>query len=61
VALDLFAAGTYCRRASARTLRDITFCADERGQLLLDAYLPLGSGGRSPAVLLDHVLVAGAE
>jgi len=53
VALDLFAAGTVLPAPTgARTIRDITYRADDRGPLLLDAYLPADPAGPRPGVLL---------
>lgn len=53
MAIDLFAAGTVLPApASARAVRDITYYVDERGPLLLDAYLPSQSAGPWPGVLL---------
>lgn len=53
MALDLFAAGTVLPApAGARIIRDITYYTDERGPLLLDAYLPARSDGPRPGVLL---------
>jgi dienelactone hydrolase len=53
MALDLFTAGTVLPAPTgARVLHDLTYFADERGPLLLDAYLPAAAAGRSPAVLL---------
>jgi len=53
VALDLFAAGTVLPAPTgARIIPDITYHTDERGPLLLDAYLPTEPRGRWPCVLL---------
>ena len=53
VALDLFAAGTVLPTpAGARIARDIPYHVDDRGPLLLDAYIPARPGGPWPAVLL---------
>lgn len=53
VALDLFATGTVLPApVGARIIPDITYYADARGPLLLDAYLPKQRGGPWPAVLL---------
>ena len=53
MALDLFASGTVLPApAVARIVRDITYHADHRGPLQLDAYLPTRPGGPRPGVLL---------
>jgi hypothetical protein len=53
VAIDLFAAGTVLPAPTgARVSRNIAYFEDERGPLLVDAYLPTRPGGPSPAVLL---------
>lgn len=53
MALDLFAAGTVLPApAGARIVRDLAYHTDDRGPLLLDAYLPARPGGPWPGVLL---------
>jgi acetyl esterase/lipase len=53
VALDLFAAGTVLPApVGARIIHDVTYQADDRGPLLLDAYLPKQPGRPFPAALL---------
>jgi len=50
---DLFAAGTVLPAPTgARVTHNIAYFEDERGPLLLDAYLPSRPGGPWPAVLL---------
>ena len=51
--LDLFAAGTVLPApAGARIVRDITYHTNDRGSLLLDAYLPAHADGPRPCVVL---------